>query len=138
MTAERSAATEYLPGVYESRPRATHACRGLFAATEGFGVPLWDLRWEISNADKPAAIGRARRFARRLLSRGWAVMVVEPWATSNEERDVPFDEALAVLSRGEPWEPSQEMFSLVATDSGQGLYRMHSLRRPLHRVGFNY
>ena len=92
---------------------------------------------EISNSES-AAIGRARRLARRLLSRGWAVMVVEPWATGNEERHVPSDEALAVLSRSEPWEPSQEMFSLVATDSGQDLYRMHSLRRPLHRVGFNH
>ena len=65
-------------------------------------------------------------------------MGVEPWAASDSAREVALGEALAVLEREEPWEPSQEMFSLVATERGRDAYRRHNLRRRLHRVGFNY
>lgn len=136
-TLERSERTEHLPGVYGNRPRGAHPCRGLFAATEAFGVPLWDLPFEVSGADRPTAIERARRLARRLLDRGWTVVIVEE-GTGSPEREVALDEALAVLAGDEPWEPSQQMFSLVATDAGRDAYRGHSDRRRSHRVGFNF
>jgi len=137
MTRDRAAQTEHLPGIYEHRPRGTHACRGLFAATESDGVPLWNLPWEISRADRQTAIERSRRLARRLLARGWASMVAKAWASSDSWWDVAPGEALAVLERDEPWEPSQGMFSLVATECGREVYANHSRRRPPHRVGYN-
>ena len=65
-------------------------------------------------------------------------MIVEQWAVSDSGREVAVDEALAVLGRDETWEPSQQMFSLVATDCGREVYGGHGERRRLHYAGFNY
>lgn len=63
-------------------------------------------------------------------------MTEEQWAVRGSDREVPLDEAMAVLDRDEPWEPSHQAFSLVATDCGHELYWRHGERRRLHLVGF--
>lgn len=130
-----SANTEYLPGVYDLRPRRHDRCRAMFAACESFGEPLWDIPWEIAGKAGSDATSTARRLARRILAREWVVMI-ETYA-SGPERELTREEAFAVLGRAEPWTDPGIMFSLVATDSGQDAYWKHVARRPDHRVGFN-
>ena len=128
--------TEYLPDVYERRPRRHDRCRAMFAACEDFGTPLWDIPWEIEGRAGSDATSTARRLARRVLAREWVVMIQT--RATGPERELTREEAFAVLERPEPWTPPGIMFSLVATDSGQDAYWKHATRRPDHRVGFNY
>ena len=76
------------------------------------------------------------RLVRRFVTRGWVVLISED--AEQSEREFSLDEALGVLERPDAWTPSAVMFSIAATEAGQGAYAKHAQHRPLHRVGFNY
>ena len=71
-----------------------------------------------------------------MLLRRWVLMEAAQ-GIGGSKRTPTLDEALAIIERGEPWEPSDPMFSLLATDAGETAYRKHNNRRLHHRVGFN-
>jgi hypothetical protein len=142
--------TEFLPGVYERRPRRRDACRLLNAASEG-ETPLSSMSWEVSGGSARPDVYHGRRLLLTFLRRGWIEFIRE-WPEPSlvpgvrgtiGQRPITAAEAATALTNDSEWEgggpwPEGGAVAVSATEAGEAMLAKHLLRRRQHLVGWNY